>query len=203
MSQIVGAGEIEVGEVAEKVNGLAIISPRCVYFNNKPSETNMLAIEIDLRHPLMSNLISRYALVTGGVIFLWASICSILAIRSGAEVVISIIQMVAIGVIWELSFWTRADNLMHRKQSPPTSTNGDESITRFTGAPIKYRDFTIPVRANERIEPLCERNNPIRLVKRLLNSVTLHVAFHGLSEKEIMRHAAALDCLHFNRLEVV
>lgn len=207
MSIVVSDGEVSIGEWTKQFNGLPVVCSRGLDFCIKSSDVDSRSTNRNFGFkPEISDWV--HALVAYFSLLLW-TVAAILPLLAWPKISLAIIQSIVVDMVVVFSFshhftmhvyfaklsvWK--EFLSHRIDHVPTIA--------FLRKPVRFHESVIVLCINNCIHALGEWNDFDRIVKRLFDSVTLHVV--DTSHKEpsfLVQRSAAPNYINFTMLEAI
>lgn len=139
---------------------------------------------------LPSFIVSPHSSITTGVVSPCSSVRTVLRMCGFAQILPAVIQSIMVYMIGKLTFTTFQYLRCHAKILPPEFSVSSSIKTASILAPLSTPvEFGQPIKisnVHDGILPLCQGDQSVRLVERLVN----HVAFHVF-----LRHRSSLKDL--------
>lgn len=197
-----------MSKLSKIANSGPIIGDRCFFFGYVPAKVMRFPLDFYCGFEFAATK-QLNALVASFVICALATIGSILRYGPGAKIVISVIEAVAVSMIYRWGSKVIRYEAVHSHALFPAIydylTHGVPP-TAFAikfGSPVELIYKFVSMGTHQSIFALGQGDDAIGWVKRLLNRMANHASFHGLSVTEIVGRVAALDYFHFNRMEAI
>ena len=190
MSFVFGSWEVEASKLSEELNSFSVVSPRCV--DCVIEIPKVVSNSIALNASRIESLVVEGPLVSAGIVGLLRAVGNVVRTSCFAKITSSVVKSVSILMVnIVLCFKNCA---MHQNRSPVLMPDSDETVPFFDehGTPVPLVEPLVIRSAYESILFFGKRDNSVGWIKRLNNSMVLHVALHGLSVKEIAQRSAAL-----------
>ena len=166
---------------AEIFNGCLIVGARSIFFCNENSEIDIASVYADATHEFFGSTMPTYSLETRLVVLVITLVSDILTASTWAKILSAVIKCVSIRVIY-LAMMLAKQLAVYQKASIYARLFPDCIVVRnILGphrSPIPLIQPFVVDSIYDCILSACKGNQFDRLVLRLDDSVTLHVALH-------------------------
>lgn len=177
---------LHTSKLAKIFVGCLNSSPNCGFVRTEVSDVFVFPFNIETNAPQIPSLVKGYAFMPTGIVSAFWSILQLLRTSRFAQIFISIIERVVVYMVafkW-VSFFKpqRKSMCIDRVISSVLPNLGNGIVARTVRSlqyvPIVFHKLSIAMCANLHRLVLSQGNKFDRLIERLGNSVSLHVAFH-------------------------